>query len=94
MHNTLYTQTGWTLERTLSKDASPGDFFGTAVASKNNYVAVGTFSTDVVKIYDFPPAADDIPTLSEWGVFVLTLLFLTTGSVCIQRRERMKRGAA
>ncbi len=36
-----------------------------------------------------PPSATDIPTVSEWGLIVMTLIGLTLGTVLFRRSRRV-----
>ena len=53
----------------------------TKLSSGWDYYQIVTRSADDIE------AAEGIPTVSEWGVFVLAVLLLTTAKVVYRRRE-------
>lgn len=69
----------------------------TPILPPGDYVAIGILGdglTDYVQLevpFTIPPP---IPTVSEWGLIVLTLLELTAGTIVIGRRRRAASSAA
>ena len=49
---------------------------------------VGNSGDPSVKVFYAEPVVPDIPTISEWGMVSITLLFLVTGSLVFSRRRR------
>ena len=64
---------GWTAEGTVTIDADMG---------------VATVSTTTMGVYAVLSPISEIPTVSEWGLIVMTLLGLTVGTLLLLKRRR------
>ncbi len=76
-----------------ASDAEASDVFGRSVSISGDIALVGAPGNDDAGsgsgsgyVYDIAGCAPAIPTVSQWGLVVMTLLFLTVGTVVIARR--------
>jgi len=70
------------LQSEITAEFLPGRYFIVVDGAGGTIAATGYYTLNI-----FEPA-NSIPTLSEWGILVLSLLLLASGTVAIIRRKR------
>ncbi len=88
--------TGVQIHKLLASDALFLELFGQSIAIDNGVVAVGApdngFGSGSAYVFDVgEEQGGPIPTISEWGLIVMTLLLLTTGTL-LHARARAQWG--
>jgi hypothetical protein len=75
----LHTGNAWVQKAKLVPSEAPIGQFATQLALDGDYAVV---TTDVAHVYSFGPPC--IPSLNTWGIIILALLLLTSGTAKLE----------